>query len=212
MLRARKLIEVVTADHGVPQVDYGTPFKRGAMSTGFRYDPSGQPTPFQRHRLIPGTDRYLTQFFAYKRDAAPVDVLKALKRNWELPVVQQLVRRAAVYLARAIRQHAAPDAVLPAPSSSGLSTQLARELAARLGGIPVLKPPRKVNRMAKIGVPERMKFAKQNFEVPDQPYMNGVILVVDDFTTSGATLVGLAANLLDHPDVTDVVAAALAIH
>jgi predicted amidophosphoribosyltransferase len=217
-MHARKILqEIVTADDGAPRIDYSIPFQKGAMSTGLRRDAEGEPEPFMRRRLIPGHDRQLNQFFAYKRHACPTSVLHALK-NYHGQAghqasldVRHFIRRAAIYLARAIRNYYTVDAVIPAPSSTGLARQLAADLAVRLGNVPVLSPPERQRHMAAIGVGQRMRAAKANFKTPDQPWLNGTILIVDDFSTSGSTLVGIAGNLLDIPDVKDVIGAALAI-
>ena len=211
ILQATQLLEVVSPADGGVKFDYSNPEQKGHMSTGFRKEKTGTLDPYTRTRLIPGTNVHLKQYFAYKRDKAPTEVLHALKRGWNDSQVQHFVRRAAIYLAIVLRKEDI-DAVMYAPSSSGLSQQFARELAVRLGNIPVLEPPEKLKKASKIGVALRMKAAKENFKVEDQPHLNGNILIADDFVTSGSTMVGIAANLLEIPDVKKVVGAGLAIY
>ena len=216
MLTVRLVRQVLTEVVGVNpetselEFDYQTPSQRGKLSTEFRYLYGIAPNPYSRSRLIPGTDRQLTQYFAYKRDQANIDTWKALKAAPD-EVTNQFVKRTAIYLAAAIRRRHSIDAVMPAPSNSSLGSRLAAEIAARLG-VPLLKPLPRNKEMKKVGVHQRTAAAVSNFDPEDQPKLNGNILVVDDFTTSGATSIGIAANLLMIPDVTDVVFTAISVY
>lgn len=214
-LRVRSLLELLDLDAGGLvtanyRSDYKKPRAPGGFGTKLRRNFIGEPDPYIRHRPIPGTGRNLVQFVAYTRGKSSSDLLRAIKAQADTKTVQHLVRRAAIYLAHAIAAYYSPDAVMPAPSSSPIASTFAAELAARLGQIPVVKPPSKVAQATKIGVLQRMAKAKNNFYVADQPRLNGIILVVDDYTTTGATMVGIAAGLLELPDVEDVIGVALA--
>lgn len=188
-------------------VNYHVPKRKGYLPTEIR------PELYTRKRLIPGTDRMLTQHFAYTRMGSEAEILRLIK-SMDSPQAIQLARRTVVYLASQLRKLYPDgfDAVMPAPSSKPLAKFMADELAVRLGNIPVLKPLNKAKSVQKTGVNQRMAAAVDNFDPGDQPNLNGRILIVDDFVTSSSTVVGVAANLLMVDDVTDVVAVGMAIH
>lgn len=205
MSYARELIEIATVDRrGRARIDYSIPREKGAMSTEIR------PELFARSRSIPGTDKRIKMYFAYVRDGSGSDVVRSLKKV-NTPSIEQFVNRTAIYLAAKLRgSEPAFDAVMPAPSSSPLAGKLAAALATRLSA-PLLSAPTKQGSMCSVHVSQRHAKAKDCFNVPDQPRMNGSILVVDDVTTTGATFVGLAANLYQYPDVTNVTGAGMAV-
>lgn len=217
-MRARQLIDQLTEVAyvepltGELNIDYSKPHHRGYFGTKIRRDDAGKPTLYKRQRQIPGTDKRLDMYYAYTRNNSGTDVLHAIKAM-DKPMIANFVRRTAIYVAAALqREHRdilAFDAVVPAPSSSQLSKTFAKELADRLQ-VPMLDSPQKVKPQRKIGVQQRMAAAQHNFQVTDQPRLNGNILVVDDYSTSGGTLMGLAMNLYKLPDVEYVAGVAIA--
>lgn len=213
--RAARLLQeyVRLGAEGDLDIDYHQPKAPAALRTQLRHDPAGHPRPYVKNRRTPDGVN-VPQVLAYKKDDAPTPLLRAIKAV-PTPAATQLVRRAAVFLAPALRAYSI-DAVMPAPSSKPLAALLAQELATRLGALPVLAPVEKVGSMTKLGVMDRMKAAATMFQASAQPQLRGTILVVDDYITSGATVIGLATALYAvtnrqgyHP-VTQIVVAALA--
>jgi predicted amidophosphoribosyltransferase len=200
-MNTNPLFEVVRVDGDQVEFDYGVPREPGSMSTEMR------PQLFVRRRQIPGTDRTLTQYFAYKRDASPTALLKALKvASGE--EVDQFIRRTAVYLAAKLP--GSYDCLVPAPSTKPLAALLADELAQRLM-LPVMEPPKRSGKMSSIGVHQRTAAAVDMFDMSAQRNLKGHALIVDDFTTSGATFLGIAAALYRLGKITDVTAAGIAV-
>lgn len=149
-------------------------------------------------------------FFAYYKDKAPTDVYHIVKQA--PPEAQHLVKRTAIYAAAFFRSHSLVfDAVVAVPSSKPLARMLAKEIATRIQ-VPLLDGALvKMEKVGSIGVHQRMDHAVDNFVADDVPGLNGHILIVDDFSTSGSSIVGAAANLLMVPDVTDVTGFAMSI-
>lgn len=189
--------------------DYHTPRQKGSLSTGIRKE-YGFPALIKRHRKIPGSDRDLTMFFAYYKDKAPSDVYHKIKQAPS--ETQHLAKRTAIYASAFFRSHALVfDAVVVVPSSRPFARILAKEIATRIQ-VPLLDGALvKMDKVGSIGVHQRMDHAVDNFVADDVPGLNGHILIVDDFSTSGSSLVGAAANLLMVQDVTDVTGFAMSI-
>ena len=204
------LNEIVTlSPDGRLAFDYHTPRQKGSLSTGIRKE-FGFPVLIQRHRKIPGSDRDLTMFFAYSKDKAPSEIYHQVKSI--PPGADHLLRRTAIYAAAYFQSHALSfDAVVPVPSSKPFAKSLASEIAKRLQ-VPLLDGALvKMEKVGNIGVHQRMDHAVDNFVADDVPGLNGHVLIVDDFSTSGSSIVGAAANLLMVPDVTDVTGFAMSI-
>ncbi len=189
------LTEVVFIGPSGLEIDYSVPRRKGYVSTDLTPGKGGSHL-IKRHRKIPGTSDTLTMYFTAYRDKSDADVVRAIKKV-NTPAIAQLVRRVAIQAVAGFKAAGESfDCVVPAPSSSPLAQTLASHIATRLG-VPVVSAVYKDTAVGKIGVSQRMGTAWLNFNVADHaPNLKGSVLVVDDASTSGSTLVGIAANLL----------------
>lgn len=174
----------------------------GTVSTEFNRNLRSSDGLYHRSRKIEGSDFTIHMYFPYGRDGAGTEVMDAIKA---VDTAEKLhfVKRTAIFMASKLKKLGI-DAVMPAPSADPLARMYAAELSVRLNA-PLLKAPLKFQSMSSIPKNDRMRLAPDNFEVPDRmPWLKGHILIVDDFSTTQATFVGIAANLYMNPKVTKV--------
>lgn len=198
------LLEAVYIDDdGELIIDYGAEAEPGQLSTrmGKR---SGSFAAYKRAiRLATSNRDKLVLVGAYTTAKSDSELLMAIKAMGSREA-EQFVARTAVFLARSVKKllPSYPDVIVPASSSKPLAGTLAKELGARLR-VPVVDEIPKVSdrKMYQTHYKKRPYVAKELFDPAPADLLRGHVLIVDDFSTTGSTMMGLGAKLLEMQSV-----------
>jgi adenine/guanine phosphoribosyltransferase-like PRPP-binding protein len=178
------------------------PKKPGSIWTHRRRSPEGNPMPYRRIRKL-SSGNEVEILAAYHKQNAPLALLRQAKNYG--PLVGKMAREGADDIAIALESHGITE-VVPVPSRSPMAARFAALLASRLG-VPVRDRLQRDYPIGHVPIHLRKAVAQRTISATGRPRRP---LVVDEYVTTGATLMA-AAEALYRQGAVQVTAAAFAI-
>lgn len=178
------------------------PKKPGSIWTYRRQAAEGGPKPYRRVRSLPSGGQ-VEIYAAYHKQAAPLELLRQAKQYG--PLVGKMARAGADDLTAALEGYGITE-VVPIPSRSPMAGRFARLLANRLG-VPIRDRLQRDYPIGHVPIHLRKAVAQRTISATGRPRHP---LLVDEYVTTGATIMAAAEALL-RQGARQVTAAAFAI-